>query len=151
LAFGHFVPGSPILLGCGRRHDPAKGSTVHETVTHSARVGWDYTRNPSSQIATEVRDNDAYAWTGRQNGSLAYVANCLNQYSAVGSNPYCYDANGNLTDDGVNVYKYDIENRLVEMHLRSLATEVCPSYTIGYTGTLLAALHYDPLGRLTRR
>lgn len=114
--------------------------------TNSDKVGWDYTRNPAAQIATEERDNDLYAWHGKQNGTLAYAANGLNQYSAVGGNTYCYDANGNLTDDGINVYKYDLENRLVEMRVRSISG--CPSYSIGYAGTVLARLHYDPLGRL---
>ncbi len=37
----------------------------------------------------------------------------LNQYSHVGTTSYTYDANGNLTFDGVNTYTYDAENHLV--------------------------------------
>lgn len=117
--------------------------------TSSAKVGWGYTRNAASQILTEQRDNDLYAWAGRSNVSLAYTANGLNQYAAVGTNAYCYDANGNLTDDGVDVYKYDVENRLVEMRARNLPAGSCPSSTTGYSGTLMASLHYDPTGRLS--
>lgn len=114
----------------------------------SSNVSWTFTRNPASQILTELRTNDAYAWTERVNVNRPYLANGLNQYSAVAGNAYCYDANGNLTDDGTYVYRYDVENRLVEMRTRSLAAGTCPTYTTGYTGTLQAKLTYDPLGRL---
>jgi hypothetical protein len=42
------------------------------------------------------------------------------------------------------VYKYDIENRLVEK--RTQIGTACP--VTNYTGTLQANLVYDPLGRL---
>ena len=85
--------------------------------------------NPASQITSETRDNDAYAWTGAVNVDRAYVANGLNQYSNAGAAAFGYDANGNLTSDGTTGYVYDIENRLV-------------STSAG------ASLVYDPLGRL---
>jgi RHS repeat-associated protein len=85
--------------------------------------------NPASQIVSEARTNDAYAYTGAQNVAWAYQVNGLNQYKTVGPNTYAYDANGNLTSDGVNTYSYDAENRLVSR-----------------TGGV--ALSYDPNGRL---
>lgn len=59
---------------------------------------------------------------------------------------FCYDPNGNLTADGTSVFLYDVENRLVER--RAQVSTTCPSAVAGYTGTLQAALRYDPLGRL---
>jgi uncharacterized protein RhaS with RHS repeats len=85
------------------------------------------------QVQTgRTRDNDAYAFTGDVNLSRAYSVNGLNQYKSAGSASFTYDANGNLTGDGINSYTYDIENRL-----------------IGRGGAITnTALFYDPLGRL---
>lgn len=109
-----------------------------------SRVNWTYTRNPASQIASESRDNDAYAWAGHANVDRSYTTNGLNQYTAAGAAAFCYDANGNLTADGSSVYLYDVENRLVEKRAQTNTT--CSS--LSYAGTLQASLRYDPLGRL---
>ena len=85
--------------------------------------------NPASQIVSETRDNDAYAWTGAVNVNRAYAVNGLNQYTSAGPATFGYDANGNLTSDGTTSYVYDAENRLV-------------SASSG------ATLAYDPMGRL---
>lgn len=45
--------------------------------------------------------------------TITYVANALNQYTAVGAVTPTYDANGNLTFDGTFTYGYDAENRLI--------------------------------------
>jgi RHS repeat-associated protein len=90
---------------------------------------WTYTRNPASQITSQTRDNDAYAWPRHQAMNRPYTTNGLNQYTAAGGATFTYDANGNLTADGTSTYVYDIENRLV-----------------GRSGGVV--LSYDPLGRL---
>jgi RHS repeat-associated protein len=74
------------------------------------------------------------------------VANGLNQYTVAGPAAFCYDANGNLTADGSSVYKYDVENRLVEKRAQGSGNAQCAALT--YTGTLQASLAYDPMGRL---
>lgn len=107
-------------------------------------VSWTFTRNAASQILTDTRDNDAYAWTGAVNVNRNYTTNGLSQYTAAGGANFCHDANGNLTADGSSVYLYDIENRLVEK--RAQTNSNCAS--LSYTGTLQASLRYDPLGRL---
>ena len=94
-------------------------------------VGWTFGLSPASQIATETRDNDAYAYSVA-NTSKAYSVNGLNQYTAVAGAAQTYDANGNLTGDGTSAYIYDGENRLVS------------ATAAGVTATLT----YDPLGRL---
>ncbi len=97
-------------------------------------VTWAYGRNPASQITSETRSNDSYAWTDHVNIDRNYTTNGLNQYSAAGSASFTHDGNGNLTSDGTNSYIYDVENRLVRVVSAAATTN----------------LYYDPLGRLHR-
>ncbi len=106
-------------------------------------VTWDYTRTPASQIQSETQSNDSYSWDGHIDVTRAYATNGLNQYESAGSESFCYDANGNLTADADYAYLYDVENRLVLM--RSRMGTSCP---VNYSGTIMASLTYDPLGRL---
>ena len=77
-------------------------------------VGLDVQPQSRDQIASETRDNDAYAWTGHYAVNRGYTTNGLNQYSAAGSASFGYDANGNLTiATAADTYVYDVENRLV--------------------------------------
>jgi RHS repeat-associated protein len=64
-----------------------------------------------------------------------YVTNNLNQYISVGGVAYSYDADGNLTFDGVNTYVYDQQSRLIRV--------TGPEGIIEY--------EYDPLGIRTAR
>ena len=95
-------------------------------------VTWTLGYNAASQIVSEARDNDSYAWTGAVDVDRDYAVNGLNQYTSAGSASFAYDDNGNLTSDGANAYAYDVENRLVS------AT----------SGGVTTSLTYDPLGRL---
>lgn len=91
--------------------------------------------NPSSQIVTKTRSNDAYRFTGYVDvPGRPYTVNGLNQYTAAGGATFTYDDNGNLTGDGTNTYTYDVENRMVSATLAAGTT----------------TLIYDPLGRLWR-
>jgi RHS repeat-associated protein len=100
--------------------------------TPTSNVQWTFGISPASQIINEARDNDAYAFTGIPTANKAYSVNGLNQYTAVAGTGHTYDASGNLTGDGTNVYIYDGENRLVS----------------GTAAGVTATLTYDPLGRL---
>ncbi len=73
-------------------------------------LGFGYT--PASQIASNTRSNDAYAWTGHYNLNRGYTANGRNQYSAVASITPTYDTKGNLTSAGATTYTYTSENLL---------------------------------------
>ncbi|MDP9421339.1 MAG: RHS repeat-associated core domain-containing protein [Pseudomonadota bacterium] len=103
-----------------------------------------YARNPASQIISQTRDNDVYAWTGAVTVDRNYATNGINQYQAAGPASFCHDANGNITADGTSVYRYDTENRLIEK--RAQVVPGCP--VTNFTGALRASLTYDPLGRL---
>ena len=39
----------------------------------------------------------------------SYTANALNQYTQVAGVAFTYDANGNLTNDGKQTYRYDAQ------------------------------------------
>jgi RHS repeat-associated protein len=98
----------------------------------TANVQWNFQISSASQLSSETRDNDAYAFSGIPTANKAYSVNGLNQYTAVAGTAQTYDASGNLTGDGTNAYVYDGENRLVS------------ATAAGVTATLT----YDPLGRL---
>jgi RHS repeat-associated protein len=52
----------------------------------ASNVGWTFGLSPASQITSETRDNDAYAFTGISSANKAYTINGLNQYTAVAGN-----------------------------------------------------------------
>ena len=53
-------------------------------------------------------------WSAENAATNTYTANSLNQYTSVAaSTNLVYDADGNLTNDGIFSYSYDAENRLV--------------------------------------
>ena len=118
----------PVSRLASLTHDLA-GTLNDLTVTISAY-------NPASQIVTQSRSNDLYAWTGHGNGSTDTVTNGLNQLATVGGVAATHDARGNLTLDPAsgNSYAYSSENLLT-------------SATVGGNAVTLA---YDPLLRLTQ-
>ena len=90
-------------------------------------LGFGY--NSGSQITSTTRSNNAYSWTGATNVARNYTSNGLNQYSATTSTTFGYDARGNLTTSGSDIYTYSSENLLL-------------------TGPNSVSLTYDPLMRL---
>lgn len=102
--------------------------------TTTANVAWTFSINPASQIASDTRTNDSYAYGGILAANRNYAVNGLNQYTSAGPAAFVYDGNGNLTADGTNAYTYDIENRLVK----------------AVAGSATTNLIYDPLGRLVQ-
>lgn len=138
-AANYTLRGTPNLLS--RRmgdhtiygYDPVGrlSSYTHNFVAGTGNVATNLGYTPASQIAQQSRSNASYSWAGHANADRSYATNGLNQYTGVGPNPYGYDANGNLTSDGLTSYQYDVENRLV-----------------GVSGQNTAQLRYDPLGRL---
>jgi RHS repeat-associated protein len=85
--------------------------------------------NPASQVTSQVRSNDVYAFRQAHNTNRAYTANGLNQYTAAGNATPGYDAKGNLTNFWGRSYGYSSENLLTSA-----------------TGT--TGLSYDPAMRL---
>src|SRR5208337_3948577 len=95
---------------------------------------YDATNRRISQTAT-----DKSWWSYPTSAaSVAYTANNLDQYTAVGSATPTYDGNGNLAYDGGFTYCYDAESRLTSI----LSAGTCASPT-----TTVAAYAYDGQGR----
>lgn len=94
--------------------------------THDFTLGFTY--NPASQIATNSRSNDLFAWNGYVNRNDTEIPNGLNQLTAQGSTSLTYDTRGNVSAIASTPYTYTSENRL--------ATSPATS------------LYHDPLGRL---
>jgi RHS repeat-associated protein len=92
--------------------------------------------NPASQIASNARSNDAYAWTSHGSGTTSTTTNGRNQIASW-VNTLSYDTKGNITVDGTYTYGYSSENLLT-------------SLTNSATGALqpTIAFAYDPLMRL---
>jgi len=117
-------------------------------------IDWTFQRNAASQITQKGANNDAFQWDGSITITRDYTVNGLNQYERIDKSVaptelFCYDKNGNLTADADDVFKYDIENRLVEKRDRvNFTTCPDPATNVGYTGVLQARLDYDSLGRL---
>jgi RHS repeat-associated protein len=86
--------------------------------------------NPADQITTSSSSNTKYSYL-LGNTAQSYGANGLNQYVQVAGVTFSWDPRGNLISDGSNSYGYDLENRLT-----------------GASGTHVATLTYDPVGRL---
>lgn len=126
-----FNTGSAITTGYGYDGIGRLTSLSNSPTVASYANQYVFSYNPVNQITSLTRSNDAFAFSGAYNVSRNYSTNGLNQYTTAGSAVFTYDANGNLTSDGVNTYTYDIENRLVEV-----------------SGGTAATLRYDPLGRL---
>ena len=95
---------------------------------NDATFGFAY--NPASQVTTRTLSNNAYEYP-LTSSTRTYAVNGRNQYTQVGGVSHAWDANGNLTGDGLTTFGYDTENRLVSA-----------------SGAKNASLAYDPLGRL---
>ena len=53
-------------------------------------------------------------WSAENAATNTYSANSLNQYTSVAGNTnLVYDADGNMTGDGIFSYSYDAENRTI--------------------------------------
>ena len=98
---------------------------------------WSFGYNPAGQIINWTRSNDMFAFAAIFNVNRPYTANGLNQYTGAGSVSFSYDANGNLTGDGVNAFTYDVENRLV--------AAIPPVNMMGYMKIMIPAM--DPAQR----
>jgi len=79
-----------------------------------------------------IRNNAAASLLPAAVASASYDA--ANEQTAFAGATLTYDANGNLTNDGVNSYQWDARNRL-----------------IGMSGGITASFNYDVLGRRTQK
>jgi RHS repeat-associated protein len=98
-------------------------------------LNYGFAYSPASQIVSRRLSNDAYRYVPANPINRSYTPDGLNRYASVGGVNFTYDARGNLTNNGVRGFFYDLENHLITVTAAS--------------GTpIQLALSYDPLGRL---
>jgi len=90
--------------------------------------------NPASQIVSLTQATGAYVWSGHPTTTTSYVANGLNQDSALASVSGGYNLNGDLGNDGTHLFTYDNQRRLI--NVKTVA------------GAQLLAITYDPFDRI---
>jgi RHS repeat-associated protein len=114
----------------------SRPQSLEQALTGTANdliLGFSY--NPASQIMTRTLSNDVYRYAPVTPVDRPYSPDGLNRYASVNGTSHTYDARGNLTNNGVRAFNYDLENRLTSV-----------TGAIG-TPTHLT-LTYDPRGRL---
>ncbi|WP_026603574.1 RHS repeat-associated core domain-containing protein [Methylomonas sp. 11b] len=120
-------------------------SQISETTTLSGNwAAKDYTfgyDGADRLTSVDVSTGDQYSYdydsgtnlTGitTPKGSIPISVNGLNQITTVNAQSYTYDANGNVTNDGVRSYVWDAENRLIKVTLNAQSNV---DYQFGYDG-----------------
>ncbi len=80
----------------------------------------DLVTNPDMTIVDYNYDALGNRTSVVDSSTTTYITNgnSLNQYDSVGGVNYLYDNNGNLIDDGIYLYQYGVENRLLSVKLK---------------------------------
>jgi len=99
---------------------------------HDLAMGFTY--NNASQALTRSHSNTIYQFAPVAQNTT-YVPNGLNRYTASGGSQFTYDPRGNLTNNAVRAFSYNLENYLIRVDAAS-----------GSPTQL--SLAYDPRGRL---
>src|SRR6266567_3429042 len=135
-----FAPNSDILSA----NDSANGNWTYSYDAFNRLVGSN--KNSGQSVFSYVYDR--FGNRCQQNGPNSFIA------TFTGNNPgnpqnnnrmdsvngsFVYDAAGNMTNDGNNVYTYDAENRITQVNLP------------GTGGALVATYVYDPDGRRVQK
>jgi len=144
----------------GRRTAQTREDGITETYgydTTSQLTSANYGSNsPLAKAASPVtRENFTYDVLGNRtqvgrvvpnapSTTTAYTANALNQYTQVAGVAFAYDANGNLTNDGKQVYRYDAQNRLITVETLPVAGALRPD-------SVKAEFAYDARNRAVLR
>ncbi len=90
-------------------------TAAQTTPSASASVTFTHSYDANNQrVGQAVNDNSWMQYPGAAS-SIAYTTNALNQYATLTGASPAYDANGNLTGDGVFTYAYDAESRLTSI------------------------------------
>lgn len=108
------------------------------TITHNfvgSNVVFTYGFNNVHEPTSVQVSDSTYMWYPAAASTTYGTADSVNKYPAVGGTSYTYDANKNLTGDGVWTYGYNTENQLV---------------TASKSGTS-ASFVYDPLQRQSQK
>ena len=125
----NYAPGGAV----NSRFDYTYNALGLETTEDTLDGDWTYTYDADGQLIhavfgstnSSIPNQDlAYSYDSMGNRittvingvTTAYATNNVNKYTSVGGVKYTYDANGNLTSDGVNTYAYNSVNQLVSVN-----------------------------------
>jgi RHS repeat-associated protein len=100
-------------------------SPVGNSYTKKIDYNYDDDGNRTSVVVTPWQQSPT---------TTSYTTNNLNEYTDVGGTTHVWDANGNLTDNGTFIFKYDYKNLIVQVKKKS-------------DGSTVASYRYDALGR----
>ena len=76
-------------------------------------MGWENSRRPAGKLTGITHSRDGFEWQPGDGYARTYgVANVLNQATSQAGVGIGWDANGNMTSDGVNTYGWTVGNRL---------------------------------------
>ncbi|WP_340643885.1 RHS repeat-associated core domain-containing protein [Phenylobacterium sp.] len=139
IAYGPMNRRSSMIRGNGTRADYSfdnvgrlsglsqSGSSASTAFSQT----FDY--SPTGQVTGQAQSGAAYVWSGQPTTTTNFTHDQLNRDAAIAA-ASGYDANGNLTFDGVRTFTYDVENRL----------------TAVTGGSAPVAVAYDPIGRIQK-
>ncbi len=108
-----YTASNGIKATYGYADDDALTSLTYNLYGSSNDVTLGYSHNAQNQITGIDVSNNAYVWSPGSSTSDAYDDNGLNQHTSVAGTTLTHDPKGNLTNDGVWTYAYDIENQLI--------------------------------------
>jgi RHS repeat-associated protein len=137
-------------------------ASLTNSLTDANDLSATFSYNPASQLTSNARTGDMYAFAGVANGSTATAANGLNQQVSVGGGVATWDSKGNLTSEPQSgrTYGYSAENLLTSasggaslaydplLRLREVAAAATTRFA--YDG-LDAIAEYDGSNALQRR
>ena len=89
--------------------------------------------SPSTQSSWQLDPVSNWMQNTTDGVVSSFVSNNVNEYTQVDGSQYVYDNRGNLLDDGIYLYSYDYENRLVEVKDKSTVQTVA-QYSYGPFG-----------------
>ena len=133
-------------------HD-ANGNILSENDSHYTYDALNRLRtwyNPTTETTTTYYYDSVGNLTSAVEGTETVKAFTYNSANQISSTGFSYDANGNLTADGMNTYTYNSENRLKEVK-RASDNYAIAIYEYDYLGRRIAAteesettfFHYD--------
>jgi RHS repeat-associated protein len=114
----------------------ASGTTYDQT------LGFAY--SPTSQIVSNTRSNDLFAWGGHGSGTTSSTANGLNQLTLLGGTGTSHDSRGNMTADALGrTFGYTSENLLTSAN-GSVSLAYDPAMRLyQVTGSATTRFQYD--------
>jgi RHS repeat-associated protein len=140
----HVLPSGKLAASFAYSYDRV-GNKTSEVAQHENNQQERYSYDSASRLVSlEPATGENRAWLLDGNGNWASLngasnkVNELNEYSKFGTITLQYDANGNVIDDGTNLYQYDAFNRL-----RSITRKA--------DGAIIANYRYDAQNRRTVR